>query len=255
MSKLQKEQDSGYSAQSEHFHNTRKKWWPEVEHLKASLSWWKRVKWNPEFSFVDLWCWAWRLSEIIGSEFPDYSYTGVDSAKGMVEQAAKTHKTYTFVNDDMITHMSNQKQESLDCIVALASFQHVQWKENHLLLLSHIYKSLNRGGRCYLVNWSYSDWFLKKYWKNTLKAVLRSLTTRWRAWNDLVIPWKDKSFQQNWIKFDRMYHMFTVAELENCAKTAGFVVKEWVYIGQDWQKTSHWRKARNSFVVLEKWVE
>lgn len=254
MSKLQKEQDRWYSAQSKHFHNTRKKHWPEVDHVTVSLKEWSESYTKDDMSVTDLWCWSWRLSAYIRDVFPSCTYTWVDSAQWMVEQAREVYATEKFIHDDMMHYCSLLPQESNDCIIALASFQHIQWHNNHLLLLSHIYKALTWWWRCYLINRSFSDWFLKKYRKNTWKAIVRSLYASWRAWNDIVIPWKDKSFHTNGISFDRMYHIFTLPELRNLCTTAWFTIKESCFISQQWEKTTDWHTARNSYMVLEKSV-
>lgn len=261
MAHLQEQQDIGYSAQAEHFHNTRKKRWPEVEHIIASmnewrarkLSWWKQNK-KDRFSLADLGCGSWRLAPLLAEKSPGMNYHGVDSAAWMVEVASKEFPDFLFEQGMMTDWLTHQKQESLDCVVALASMQHIQGAHNHALFLHTLYRSLERWGRAYLVNRSFSNRFLKNYWRNVWAAVARSVWRSWRAWNDLVIPWKDKAFQHNGKQFDRLYHMFTLYELRNLCEKAGFVVKECCFVGQDGEKVDSWRASRNSFVVVEKGV-
>ena len=53
-----------YSAQAEHFHNTRKKFWPEVDLIKEELSRYVRsCETTKPVSFVDLGCGSGRLSD------------------------------------------------------------------------------------------------------------------------------------------------------------------------------------------------
>lgn len=254
MSQLQEQQDSGYSLHAEHFHHTRKKWRPEVDHLIDSMQRWRNETDNKGFLLADLWCGSGRLAPILAKKFPSMSYVGIDSAEWMIALAQQEFSHFSFEHGSMNEWLRHQDQELYDCVVALASVQHLQGRENHVLMAHSLYRALQRWGRAYLINRSFSERFIKKYWKNMAQAMVHSIVKSWRSWNDLIIPWKDKKFEKNSIQFDRLYHMFTLHELRNLCEKAGFVVKECCFIGQDGVKTNDWRKARNSFVVVEKAV-
>lgn len=249
-----KELKACYTEQAEHFHHTRKKFWPEVDYIRKSIH--KHFEWD-SISLVDLGCWTWRLSERLKQIewVQSIDYIWVDIAQWMISCAQENYPGNNFECSDMIAYLEKQWQESIDCVVWLASIQHIKWSKEQLLLMQHIYKSLKRWGTCILVNWSFSQRFIGKYWKYILQAIWRSLYKKWWVRNDLLLPRKDKSFHKNWKKYDRMYHIYTLHELTQLAKLSWFVVEEAWYVFQDGtyaQDKNAWKLSRNSFIVLKK---
>ena len=187
-------------------------------------------------------------------------YTGVDNASWMIEQAQKQaygkSENIRFICADMIDYLRSLEDESIDCILWIASIQHLMDEEQRQILRQHAYRVLKRDGKMMLVNRSYSLWFLKKYRKFQLKTLVKTLWT-WgeRNRNDIIIPWKDPWFQQNQKYRQRRYHIFTLYELQQLSLLSGFIVEKLGYIQQDgsWDKKNR-KNSRNSLLVVRKGV-
>ena len=70
--------------------------------------------------------------------------------------------------------------------------------------------------------------------------------------NDVIIPRKDHTDPTH--QWSRYYHLFTLYELQQLARHAGFVIRQCTYVAQDGSLTNNRRNARNSFLVLQKEV-
>lgn len=269
-----------YSQQAKHFHNTRKKYRPEVDYIAWQIDaffakkdssqgqeWASSQRQNTDFSqlqnrhysLVDLWCGSGRLLEALEERTPEsmeaFDCVWVDIAQGMIDLAQRTYPEHTFRCNDMHWYLESVPQESLDMVVGLASIQHIKGTHNQQELFYALYKALNRGWVAVLVNRSFSKRFLGKYYRNVVEAGWRSLFSSQRARNDLIIPRKDKAYQQNGVAYERMYHIYTLHELKKLATLSWFVVKESWYILQDWSigtQPADRKHARNSFIVIEK---
>lgn len=252
---LQDQLNKCYTAQASHFHHTRsfhKR--PELEHTTYYLDAQTKDTSSASPTLVDLWCGSWRVSERLGlNGYSHYKYIGVDPAQGMIEQAQTLYPSKSFVQQDMSSRLSQQSQQSLDVILCLASFHHLSTDSARLLALQNMYRALNYWWIAILINRSYSDRFVQKYKKHILQALWKYLITLWnRDRNDVLIPRKDKKYQENNHSYDRYYHMFTRAELKKLVQLSNFSLKEICYISQEWKKTSSRKGSRNSFLVLRK---
>jgi hypothetical protein len=114
----------------------------------------------------------------------------------------------------MLQYLRQQEQQSIDCISAIASLQHLEHSEQRQAFFDHSYKSLHFHGYLILTNWSYSDWFCKKYRCQITASIRRSCISlgKWKR-NDILIPRKDPQRQENGKIFDRYYHIFGLEEL------------------------------------------
>lgn len=245
-----------YSDQAEHFHNTRKKFWPEVDLLNNELLKYCETLSSKKVTLVDLWCWSWRLSEQLNlsSLTQEVEYLWVDNAPWMIDIAKSTYPWSGFVCTDLITFTNDIKQESIDFLIALASIQHIQWTKKQQELLLWIYRSLKWWGKVVLINRSFSNWFIGKYWKNIISALRNSFIKKGRSRNDLFVLRKDKSYHINNISYKRMYHIYTLHELKKLCKLCGFVIEKSWYIYQDWSFGDNWKNSRNSVLVLTKTI-
>jgi hypothetical protein len=132
----------------------------------------------------------------------------------------------------------------------VASFQHIPERWERLLILKHIYRVLTYWGELMMFNWSFSEWFFKKFKFQILKSFLIWILSLWsRPINDIMVPWKDKDKT-----FYRYYHIFFLFELKNLFKQAGFVIKKLCYIWKNWQQTINRKYSRNSCIIGEKEV-
>jgi len=171
----------------------------------------------------------------------------------MIQTAKEVYPDATFLHQDMISHLQDLEQQSIDIILCLASFHHLTNKHDRLLALHNMYRSLSYGGIAILINRSFSDRFLKKYYPSLIKACWKSIITLGqRKRNDLLIPRKDPQYQDNKKTYDRYYHMFSLSELRNLLRTSDFSVIKSTYIDQQGQETDSWKDSRNSILILQK---
>lgn len=242
-----------YTTQAEHFVHTRKRTRPEIDlcmaYIREHLPWWQ------DYVVSEVWCGWGRLFpylfDVVGERL---TYTWSDFAAGMIAQAQKAYPEAHWVCDDMLTYIASCDDCSHDLVIAIASVQHLMSHEQRKLFWAHVYRVLQYEGHCILVNWSYSDRFLQKYWKQQALSLMRSCMSSWK-WNDIRIPWKDPQWQTTQHVRKRYYHIFTLHELRMLSTMHGFIVEQLGYVLQDgsWS-VSDWRKSRNSVLILRKGV-
>jgi ubiquinone/menaquinone biosynthesis C-methylase UbiE len=161
-----------------------------------------------------------------------------------------------WVVSDMLGLLRKLPDASVDCIISIASLQHVMTQEERQLVWLHSYRVLKYGGSFISTNRSYSDWFLQNYTKEQLKAIVRMCSTFGkRSRNDLIIPRKDPQRQENNKVRQRYYHIFTLRQLQQLSTASSFVVEKLGYIHQDGSySTRNWRQSRNSLLIAKKGV-
>ena len=77
----------------------------------------------------------------------------------------------------MNTYLASVEQESLDIIIACASFQHLQSPKERMMLMENAYRALRYGGKIIFLNWALSSRFIKKHPKVLLMSWLNYLKT------------------------------------------------------------------------------
>lgn len=239
-----------YNIEAEKFSLTRKKKWPEfnfiLDEIKSYSKEWK-VK------ILELWCWDgrfyWYLKENLDISF-DYVWVDIsDNLINIAKSKYKWDKYANFVVDEMFNYLKIEEQQKYDFVILIASFQHIPSENMRLSVLKGIYKVLNYWGKVIMTNWSFSKWFLKKYWKEIIKSFFRSvLTFGNRKWNDINVPWKT----DKWVVLERYYHIFTLSELKSLLNLSWFIIEKSFFIDKFWKNTLDWRNARNSFIVWKK---
>lgn len=236
-----------YSQQARQFDHSRKRKRPEVEQFLQDLD----LIDNP--TIVDLWCGSWRLFPIIQEHFgvKEFSYVWVDSAQGMIDYAAELYPQAMRVCEWMQEYIASVDQQSIDCIIALASAQHISWSKNHAIFFKNCYRALSYSGQAFFINRSWSERFLKKYKKETITAIFKSLITSFSR-NDLFIPRKDPQWRDNQKVYWRMYHIFGLREIITKCKLAFFEVEKSGYIMQSGELWDDRKCARNSYIVCRK---
>jgi hypothetical protein len=65
----------------------------------------------------------------------------------------------------MLHFLQTQQQQSIDGISAIASVQHLDSKAKRQSFFDLSYRALEYNGYLFLTNRSFSDRFLKKYWR------------------------------------------------------------------------------------------
>lgn len=237
-----------YDTEAEKYYYTRNKHWHDGEIILNEI---KKIK-KKNISILEFWCWWGRLIKFLNSKLKDKNikYVWIDISQWLLDFAQKDNKKNKFVCEDIAKYIKKTKQESLDIIIWVASFQHAPNKKERLYLMKNFYKSLNYWWKLIMLNRSISKWFLKKH-KNTIKeSIWKSIYTLWKHnWRDLQIPWKNK-----WKTHYRFYHMFSKKELNILWKYSGFRINELSHIDKVWQKTNNWKKSNNTLFIWEKEV-
>jgi len=236
-----------YNQQAEKFSQTRQKNWPEFNYILDEVK--LLLSQKDKIIILELWCWDGRLSRFLLQNLPQdkFEYVWVDISSGLINIANKenTFSNVRFVVNDMLNFVENQQDQTFDFVVAVASFQHIPTRWERLLILKHIYRILTYEWELMMFNWSFSEWFFKKFKFQILKAFLVWILSLWgKPINDIMVPWKDKDNV-----FYRYYHIFFLFELKNLFKQAGFVIKNLCYIWKDWQPTVNRRYSRNSCII------
>jgi ubiquinone/menaquinone biosynthesis C-methylase UbiE len=152
---------------------------------------------------------------------------------------------------DMIDALSSMATESADCLIAIASFQHLQNIELREQYLTECYRVLRYGGKLIMTNWSFSHWFLRRFWKQVLSSTRKSFIEPTWASNDIMVPWKKQDKSEI---FYRYYHIFRLAELERLTTQAGFVIDTSGYVITSGNLVTRWKDARNTLLISTKQI-
>ena len=234
-----------YNKQAEKFSQTRQKHWPEFDFILEEIK--KYPKKN--IKILELGCWDGRLERFLQEKLKqkNIEYVWVDLSENLIQIAnmKKYNPKSVFIAENMVAYLIRKKQQQYDFIIAVASFQHIPSATNRIFVLESIYKYLKYTGKCIMINWSFSKWFLKKYKVPVFKSLLKYILTLWYLKiNDLYIPWKDKD-----ITYYRYYHIFFLQEIKNLFKRTNFIVEKCLYIDKSWKLTDNFSNARNSLIV------
>ena len=152
-----------YTTEAKKYHQTRKKYRPEGELLLQSIS--KLSARIPKI--LELGCGGGRFISLLNQQFKKkFSYTWIDISEGLLSYAQEENPDQHFFCTDMLSHLQSCKQESLDLIVACASFQHLPTEKERLVVMKNAYRALNYEGMLIFTNWAFSERFLKTHGKN-----------------------------------------------------------------------------------------
>ena len=239
-----------YNNQAKNFSITRKKIWPEFKYIEKEIK--KHLETKEKINILELWCGDWRLYRYLNKIFPNQiNYIWVDLSDNLISIAKQETENGTFIVDDMLNFVKNYEiPENFDFVIAVASFQHIPNKQERLEILKNVYRLLKYNWELIMFNWSFSKWFIKKYFLQILKSIIKNILSLWtKNLNDILVPWKDKNKV-----YYRYYHIFFLWELINLFKQAWFVIKESWYINKKWLKDKSWLNSRNSYIIWEKKV-
>ena len=235
-----------YDTHAKKFSSTRKKNRPEVDYVIQLLLRQKEEVWKP-LTIIEIGCGDWRLFWYIHEKYPALlqQYIGVDISMELLSIAQErytTHSEATRVHDDMIHYLSSQKNQSTDCIICLASFQHLPDKESRSLFLHNIYRVLSYWGAFISIDRSWSKRMLQKHWKLLIDSLRKRVLSLWkRERNNLLIP-----FSNQWENaIFRLYHIFTKYELKRLLYHHGLNNHHIIYSSQDGKFHNNILNARN----------
>ena len=189
---------TNYDHFAETFSKSRKNLsWPELDYIISD------IHDQGYTNLLDIGCGNGRFLEEMGKRGMKLeTYLGIDSSKGMIEEARRLHPEYRFEVCDMLS-LDTFEVWTYDAIIFLASFHHLETLEERIQVLHDVKKLLAPGGRVYMTNWNLRD--QEKYTKSH----------RWDGDYDIKIG-----------EYSRYYHGFMISELEELFAQTGYSVVE-----------------------------
>lgn len=201
-----------YDEISKEFSDTRSFAGKEFEPFREYL--------RPGQNIMDLGCGNGRLLQYLEKEASawhqkTFSYHGVDTSQNLLAEARKKYPHRTFQVGEMTKIPA--KDNSVDVLFCIRAFHHLPNMETRLQALKEIKRVVKPHGIIILTVWNL---WQKKYWRQLVKAVVRSIVTLGRyAPNDTFIPWGKG-------KKPRYYHAFTLSELQRLSVKSGLNILE-----------------------------
>lgn len=200
---------SDYNIIGEHFSNTRKFVWKDLDYLKRFCSRGDKI--------LDLGCGNARLLELLADL--EIDYVGVDSSQKLINLAIKTYpeKSFSVVDALSLPFADN----SFDKVFSIAVLHHIPSKQFRLKFFSECQRVLKPGGLLILSVWNLKQ---KRFRKYSRKFFLRKICGLSKLdFNDIFFPWKN---QEGKILAQRYLHKFSIAELIDLAKKSGLENEE-----------------------------
>jgi len=271
-----------YNTEAEKYYYTRNKHRSDgyivLDEIKKYISTTKQST-NKTISILEFGCGWWRLIKFLDTEIQKQklnikiNYIWIDISTKLLDFAQKDSKKFSknittkFITQDIYKYIKSYKQESIDFIIWIASFQHIPDKQERLFILKSFYKTLKYEWELIMLNRSLSTWFIKKYKQTIKKSILKTVYTLWiHDWRNLDIPreiskinnhWNNKLTSKKTIKhknYYRFYHIFWIKELTLLWKMSWFKIKESTYIDKAWHKIKTRKKSNNTLFIWQKKV-
>ena len=241
-----------YDNQAKKYSETRKKHRSDAELILETI----RGLWKKSIKLLEFGCWSWRLLAAIQNIYDiEIDYIGVDLSKellGFAEKEITNRKNirYTLLCDDVTHFIAGCKQEEFDIIIGIAAFQHIPSIKERFFLMKNFYRILVYEGVLFMTNWSLSQWFWKKHFKEIVLAIGKwILSFGNKSWRDILVPWKNKG-----TVFLRYYHLFGLRELNQLARRSGFIILNLCYLDKLWTKSQEVLKSNNSLLIVKKTI-
>lgn len=236
-----------YDSEAKKYHQTRQKHRSGSKKILNALNTYD----NKKPTIIELWCWWWRWASLLEEKFnKDFSYTWVDISNNLLSLAKKDHPALSFEHNDMISYLAKLPQESVDIILAFASFQHIPNEEQRIALLKNCHRALKYDWIIIFTNRACSKRFIKTHRKPIITAWLKSFISLWKTTRrDVMIPWTG----EKWTQY-RYYHLYSLKELKEYSELSGLKISTLEYLDKEWKSTKNREDANNSLLVAKKTI-
>lgn len=176
--------------------------WPELDDILEDMK-------NRGSKYIlDIGCGNGRfLEEAEKSWFKSEKYIGIDNSLTMTREAEKLHPADTFLHGEMqdaseIVYRLWYR-DLFDSILLLASFHHLDFVWDRLVVLHDLKSLLSPNGRIYMTNWNLRD-------QSKYDAMKKS----------------DGEYDIKIGEYSRYYHGFTLEELTSLFQEADYTIEE-----------------------------
>jgi len=187
-----------YNKIAKWFSNSRKKMkWEEIDYFISSYL--TNFKWK---SFLDIWCWSWRLLEQFSNSFDinKIDYLWLDLSSEMLKNAKDNFSEKEFRNINMID-INKLEWRKFDYIFFIASFHHLDNISDRINVLKKAKSLLKDNWIIFMTNWALdSDLNKEKYSKDIIENSLNE----YGGLDYKIYFWE----------YPRYYHWFSLDELE-----------------------------------------
>jgi len=211
---------SEYEAFAELFSSTRSKLtrWPELDFVLPYL--------RPDAQVLDVGCGNGRARQFLGRDIVNKgNWQGIDISKKLINVARERHTGDKWTVGDM-TKKLPMEDNSVDVIIALASFHHILSKAEQKRAIAEYHRVLRNGGVVFITTWALPK---KYFWGNVLRG----------RWKNFIIPFGPE-------KIPRTYRRVSDIELKNLLQSGGMTV---LTRGLTYHNSGD---ARNYFAVARK---
>jgi len=235
-----------YNKEADKYYYTRNKHRPDGQIILNEI---KKIN-KKNISILEFWCWWWRLIKFLNKNLENtkINYIWIDISDILLELAKKDSPTNIFICDDITNYTKKLRQESIDIIVWIASFQHIPSYKERLYLFKNFYKTLKYNWIIIITNRSISNRFIKKHLKVVIKSLIKTIYTIWlHQFRNLEIPWKSKDKL-----YKRYYHMFWTNELSSLWRASWFKIEKLTYLDKNWHETKSRKKSNNTLFIWKK---
>lgn len=173
-------------------------------------------------AILDLGCGNGRFVRYLEQEKLQATYIGIDNSQQFVRIAQELHPHQKFMRGDQLN--IPLQDQSVDLILNMRAFHHIPSKTMRLQALGEMKRVTKKNGIIIISVWNL---WQKKYWKQLITALLRSIFTLGTyAYNDTFISWKNKH--------TRYYHAFTKKELQKVVEQSELKVIDFLEVGKDY---------------------
>lgn len=237
-----------YTQSAHKWHHTRRRDWPEFHHIADYIN----MIDAHYLTIVEVGCGDGRLYWYLVEHCPSkqFRYTWVDVSQWLIDIAVQQYPNATRVCDEMNQFLETIPQQSCDILIGIASVQHLPTSEQQWLFFHEAYRVLNYDGSLVMTNWSLSYWFIKRYRKQLLISLGKSIGTLWWfKWRDVMVPFVD-----NDVVNYRFYHIFSHQRLKSLMQLAWFTIIDSSYSTSSWWLIHDWKYSRNHYHIARKQV-